>query len=43
MLKLEWNRLGNCPASDLKLSIAEVIDVEYKDKIPYIHQYLVAV
>ena len=25
--KLEWNRLGNCPASDLKFSSTEVIDV----------------
>ena len=40
--KLEWNCLGNCPASDLKFSSAEVINVYDKYDIPYIQQYLVA-
>ena len=40
MSKLKWNRLGNCPASDLKFSSSGVIDVEDKDEISYIHQYL---
>ena len=39
---VEWNSLGNCPASDLKFSIAEVIYVEDKHDNPYIQQYLVA-
>ena len=42
MLKSEWNRLGNFPVSDLKVSSEEVIDVEYKNKIPYRQQYIVA-
>ena len=32
--KSEWNRLGNFPASDLKFSSAEFIDVEDKYGIP---------
>ena len=40
--KLEWNHLSNCPASDLKCSSAEVIDIEDKDDIIYSQQYLVA-
>ena len=32
--KSEWNRLVNCPDSELKISSAEVIDVEDKDDIP---------
>ena len=40
--KSEWNILVNCTASDLKVSSAEVIDVEYKDEIPSIQHYLVA-
>ena len=34
MSEPEWNRLGNCPTSDLKFSSAEVIDVEDKDDTP---------
>ena len=34
LLKLEWNRLGNFPASDLKISSAEAIDVEDIYDIP---------
>ena len=33
--KLEWNLLGNCTASKLLFSSAEVIDVEDKYDIPY--------
>ena len=32
---LEWNCLGNFPASDLKVSSEEVINVEDKDAIIY--------
>ena len=39
--KYEWNLLGKCPASDLKVSRADVMDVEDKDDIPYTHQFLV--
>ena len=42
LLKLEWKRLGNCPASDLKFSSAEVMDVEDKYDTPYNHQHLVS-
>ena len=38
LLKSEWNRLGNCPASDLKFSSADVIDMEYTYNIPYIQR-----
>ena len=41
MLKSEWNRLGNFPASDLKISSVEFIDVEDKYDIPYSQNYLV--
>ena len=40
--KSEWKRLGNCPASDLNFSSAEVMDVEDKYDIPYNQQYIVA-
>ena len=40
--KSEWNCLGNCPASELKIYSAEVIDVEDKYDNPYIQMYLVA-
>ena len=42
MSELEWNRLGNCPTSDLKFSSAEVIGVEDNGETPYRQQYLVA-
>ena len=32
--KSEWKRLGNCPASDLNFSSAEVMDVEDKYATP---------
>ena len=41
MLKSEWNRLGNFPVSDLKVSSEEVIDVEDNYEILYIQKYLV--
>ena len=39
--KLKWKLLGDCPASYLKFSSAEVMDVEDKNDIPYNQQYLV--
>ena len=41
LLKTDWDRLGNCPASDLKFSSAEVIYVDDTDNIPYIQKYIV--
>ena len=35
LLKTDWDRLGNCPASDLKFSCVEFIDVENKNEILY--------
>ena len=40
--KSEWNIMGKCPASGLKVSRDDVMDVEYKEYIPYIQQYIVA-
>ena len=42
LLKLEWKRLGKHPDSDLKISTAEVMDVDDRDDILYNQQYLVA-
>ena len=42
MSKLECNRLGKLPASDLNCSSVEVIDVDDRDNIPYSQKYLVA-
>ena len=42
MSKLEGNRLGKRPASDLNCSSAEVMDAYDRNDIPYIHQYIVA-
>ena len=39
--KLEWKSLGNCPASYLKFSSAEVMYVEDKYYISYNQKYLV--
>ena len=33
--KLEWNCLGNCPASYFKVYSGEVINVEDRDDISY--------
>ena len=39
--KYEWNLLGKCPASDLKVSRADVMDVEDKEDVIYSQHYLV--
>ena len=43
LLNSEWKSLVNCPASDLKIYSAEVMDVEDKDDITFNQQYSVAV
>ena len=42
LLKLEWKRWGNRPASDLNFYSAEVMDVDDRDNILYSQQYLVS-
>ena len=38
--KSGWKRLGKCPASDFKVSSAEVMDVDDRDYIPYNQHYI---